>query len=421
MQATSSAVTPRTEVGTRRWWVMGLIFLAILINYVDRGNLSIVAVPLMKDFSLSPASMGTLLSSFFWTYAALQIPAGILLDRYGLRGTFAAAFVIWSLATAAVALAGSFTQILVCRLLLGVGEAVAAPASLAYIRRSFRQEESGLPTAVYTTGMMLGPAVGSLVGAMFLERMGWRSLFLVTGLGACLWVIPWLWLAPRGRGEESAAARPERTAVHWNSILKNPLFWGISITSFFYSYYWYFFLTWIPSYLVMTHSFSFAKMGMATAGPLAGMALVAAAAARIADGRIARSGKPIETRRAFVTAGFLMGCLMILLLVFRSPAAALPVLTVSMLGLGLASANYWALTQAISPRSMIARVVAYQNTVSNLAGIVAPVVTGHLLGAEKNFDRAIACAAVALLIAAVSYRTLIRPADVARFQADCGA
>ena len=400
---------------------MGLLFLAILINYVDRGNLSIVAVPLMQDFSLSPAAMGTLLSAFFWTYAALQIPAGILLDRYGLRRTYAGAFLVWSVATAAVSVAGSFSQILICRLLLGVGEAVAAPASLAYIRRSFRQEESGLPTAVYTTGMMLGPAVGSLVGGVFLDRMGWRSLFLITGLGACVWVIPWLWLAPRERHQDAPEAREKIPAIRWRLILSNRLFWGLSIAAFFYSYFWYFFLTWIPSYLVMTHGFSFAKMGAVTAGPLAGMAVVAAVGARMADRRIARSGRPIETRRAFVTAGFTLGCLMILLVVFRSPAAALPILTVSMLGLGLASANYWALTQAVAPQRMIARVVAYQNTFANAAGIAAPIVTGHLLGDEKNFDRAILCAAAALLLAAVVFRTMIRPADVARFQADCGA
>ena len=95
--------------------------------------------------------------------------------------------------------------------------------------------------------------------------------------------------------------------------------------------------------------------------------------------------------------------------------------TVSMLGLGLASANYWALTQAVAPQRMIARVVAYQNTIANLAGIAAPIVTGRLLGDEKNFDRAILCAGAALLLAAVAFRTMIRPADVTRFQADCGA
>lgn len=406
--------------GQRRWYVVGLLFLAILINYVDRGNLSIAAVPLMKDFGLSPTQMGLLLSAFFWTYAGMQIPAGILIDRYGIRRIYAGSFLVWSLATAAIAWADSFGQIFACRLMLGIGEAVAAPASLGYIRRSFRQEESGLPTAVYTAGMMVGPAVGSLAGALILESVGWRALFLITGLGACWWVIPWLWLAPRGRAEDVEAGRPAAAAIRWKQVFTNPLFWGITIAAFLYSYYWYFFLTWIPSYLLMTHGFSFTAMGTATALPLAGMALVAAAAARLADGRIARSGRPIETRRAFVTAGFLLGCLMLLLLVFRSRTAAFPILTVSMLGLGLASANYWALTQAISPQTMIARVVAYQNTIANIAGIVAPIATGRLLGEEKNFDRAIACAGIALLAAAVAYRFLIRPGDVRRFRADCG-
>jgi MFS family permease len=310
--------------------------------------------------------------------------------------------------------------VFVCRLVLGVGEAVAAPASLGYIRRSFRQEESGLPTAVYTTGMMLGPAVGSLVGALLLDNMGWRAVFWLTGLGACAWLAPWLLLAPRGRHESARPAGQNYVAVPWGRVFRNRLFWGITIAAFFYSYYWYFFLTWIPSYLVMTHGFSFAKMGVGTAAPLAGTALVAVASARIADRRIARGGQPIETRRTFVTAGFLLGCLMVLLVVFRSRTAAIPVLTVSLLGLGLASANYWAVTQAISPVSMIARVVAYQNTIANAAGIVAPIVTGKLLGTDQNFDRAIISAAAALLLAAVAYRFLIRAEDAARFRADFG-
>lgn len=399
---------------------MALLFLAILINYVDRGNLSIVAVPLMREFQLSPTQMGTLLSSFFWTYAALQIPAGMLIDRYGLRWVYAVAFLLWSLATAGISFAGSVNQILACRLLLGAGEAVAAPASLGYIRRNFRQDEAGLPTAIYTTGMMLGPAVGSLVGAVMVESVGWRVLFLVTGLGACWWVLPWMWLAPRERRAE-ATPLVRGGGIAWGKVLRNRLFWGITLVSFLYSYFWYFFLTWIPSYLVIAHGFSFAQMGAATSVPLAGMALVATGAARWADRKIATNRRPIETRRAFVCTGFVLGCLMLLLLAAPSRAMVFPILAVSMVGLGLASANYWALTQAISPRSAIARVVGYQNTVSNLAGVVAPIATGWLLGETKNFDRAIACACAALLAAAVAYRVLIRAGDVQRFREACGA
>src|ERR1700686_3208341 len=118
--ASSSASQP-LERG--RWGMIGLLFFAILINYIDRGNLSIAAVPLMHDFGVSAGRMGSLLSAFFWTYALLQVPAGYMVDRFGLKWTYGAAFLLWSVASAAVGFANSFTQILLLRLLLGVGEA----------------------------------------------------------------------------------------------------------------------------------------------------------------------------------------------------------------------------------------------------------------------------------------------------------
>src|SRR3954470_11976062 len=108
----------------RRWVVVGLIFFGILISYVDRGNLAIAAPGIMRDFNMSPAAMGTLLSSFFWTYAVFQIPAGYLVDRFGMRLVYAAAFLIWSLASAAVGVAQTAGQILALRLVLGLAESV---------------------------------------------------------------------------------------------------------------------------------------------------------------------------------------------------------------------------------------------------------------------------------------------------------
>src|SRR5262245_48270639 len=142
---------------SRKSWTVGLLFLGILVNYVHRSNLSVVAVPLMREFAISPAVMGTLLSAFFWSYALLQIPAGYVVDRFGLKWTYGGAFLIWSLASAAVGLAGSFEQVLGLRVLLGIGQAVAAPASLTYIRQQFGENEQGLPTAVYVSGMLVGP------------------------------------------------------------------------------------------------------------------------------------------------------------------------------------------------------------------------------------------------------------------------
>jgi len=383
-----------------------LLFLAVLVNYVDRGNLSVVAVPLMKDFRLTPAAMGTLLSAFFWTYAALQIPMGWLVDRFALKWTYAAALLVWSLASAAVGFATSFAQIFVLRLLLGAGEAMAYPASLTYIRQNFPEDRRGFPTGVYLAGFMVGPAVGAFLAAALLETSGWRPLFIYTGLGGCLWLLPWLLLVPSAAAPATVAAR--RQVTPWLKLICHPAFWGITIGMFFYSYYWYFCLTWIPSYLVLRYQASYLKMGTYTALPLVGMAIVSMLAARAADRRIARGERPISVRRNFVCAGFVLSSSGLALLAAPSAEAALGVLLCSLLGLGVASANFWALTQAISPPSMVGRIVGYQNTISNLAGLCAPILTGYLIGNERSFQSAIWLAGSSPLLAALSYRALIR-------------
>src|ERR1700731_3017490 len=134
---------------TRRWGVLGLIFVGIVISYIDRGNLGIAAPSIMKEFGFTTASMGLLLSAFFWTYALFQIPAGTLIDRIGIRWIYAAAFLIWSLASAGIALSHGATDIFALRLLLGLAEAVGPIASLTFIRQNFEGSEQGLPTAIY--------------------------------------------------------------------------------------------------------------------------------------------------------------------------------------------------------------------------------------------------------------------------------
>ncbi|MEP6536847.1 MAG: MFS transporter [Bryobacteraceae bacterium] len=407
-----------TGIDKRRWGVVALLFAAVLVNYVDRGNLSVVAVPLMKDFGISTVSIGTLLSAFFWTYTLLQIPVGFVVDRFGLKWAYAIAFLIWSLASAAVGVATSFGQILAFRMLLGVGESVAQPASLAFIRQNFEEDKQGLPSAIYLAGMMIGPAAGAFLGAALVQTLGWRELFIYTGLGGLVWLIPWVWLAPA----QSAIPKPVQShrpavPINWRLLLGNPTFWGVTLAAFFYSYFWYFCLTWLPSYLVMAHGLSFLKMGTYTALPLLGMAVVSVIAGRAADRLIAGGRQALLVRRAFVLAGFAAGSSLLLLLAVHSVSAVFIVLVCSLLGLGLASANYWAMTQTISPANVIGRVIGYQNTIANLAGICAPILTGYLVGESKDFRMAIAFAGVSLLIAIAALSLLVTPKGAADFRA----
>jgi MFS transporter, ACS family, D-galactonate transporter len=409
-----------SRVDGRRWAVVALLFLAVLVNYVDRGNLSVVAVPLMKDFGIGADSMGILLSAFFFTYTALQIPVGYVVDRFGLKWTYAAAFLVWSLASAAVGMASSFGQVLAFRLLLGVGEAVAQPASLAYIRQNFDEDQQGLPSGIYLAGMMIGPAAGAYFGALLLDQLTWRQLFIYTGLGGLIWLIPWIWLVSPQKRQAAETKHETALRVDWHSLVRNPVCWGVTFGAFFYSYYWYFCLTWLPSYLVMEHGLSFLKMGTYTALPLLGMAIVSTIAGRVGDRLISKGRSALNVRRAFVVAGFAAGSSMLLLLVFHSVNTVFVILACALLGLGLASANYWALSQVISPRGVIGRVIGYQNTVSNLAGICAPIITGHLVGETKNFQLAIAFACTALLLACACFALLVTPKGVAKFRLAIG-
>jgi MFS family permease len=413
----SASYTLVKDSRSRRWLVVSLLFFAVLVNYIDRGNLSIAAVPLMRDFDIAPARMGTLLSSFFWTYAVLQLPAGYLVDRFGLKWVYTGAFLLWSAASAGVGFANSYAQILLLRLVLGIGEAAAQPASIAFIRRNFSPDQQGLPTAIYLSGMSFGPALGATLGAALVATVGWRLLFILTGLGACIWIVPWLLMLPRDAGPRASCGVSAK-APPWKLLLRQPTLWGITIGAFFYSYFWYYCLTWLPSYLMLARGFSFLKMGVYTAAPLMLMAMVSMTSARVGDRLISRFGRPIFIRKMFVVCGFLLGTSILLLITVKSTVAVMAALTLSLVGIGFAAANYWALTQAASPAAMIGRVVGCQNTVANVAGICAPMLTGFLVERTKNFDVSIAFAGCSLFIAAGAFLFLVREEDVDALRAE---
>lgn len=396
---------------------MALLFSGILISYMDRGNLSIAAPVLMKEFGFGPARMGVLLSAFFWTYSLFQIPAGYLVDRYGIRSTYLAGLAVWSLASAAMGLVTGFWQMVALRMVLGFGEAIAPVASIAYIKRNFAEAEQGLPTAIYIGGALIGPAVGTFVGGQLVDPLGWRMLFVAIGLLGALWLIPWAIWAPKETPARDTKSGAEQIPIPWLAAAATPLFWAVTFGAFFYSYYWYFILTWVPSYLVNELGYSNAKMGSVLGAPLAVSAFTSLAAGAVADRVIRSTGwAPLTVRKGFVTVGFLLGCTIVWVASLPRDAAVLPLFLLAMGGMGFGVSNYWALTHLVSPAPWIGRVLGYQNTVAQLAGVAAPIVTGILVGGEKRFGTAILLAGCSPLVAAVAILAGLRERDVSRFQ-----
>jgi MFS family permease len=388
---------------SKRWTVVGFIFAGILISYIDRGNLGIAAPSIMRDFSFEPSRMGLLLSAFFWTYAIFQIPAGAIVDRFGIRVTYAAAFVLWSLASAGIGLSRGMADILLLRMALGLAESIGPIASLSFIRRNFSGAEIGLPTAIYIAGQNLGPAAGTLLGTQLIAHLGWRAMFVITGLGALVWLPGWLALAPRddGRRAEAVPAVPLAN-LPWREVLRMPAFWATSACIFLSSYFWYFLLTWVPTYLTAARGFSIVEMGQVLAAPLFVMAVVNIVAGSIADRVAKRAGSVFRVRVWFCAAGYFGAGSILLLLALPARAAVLPVLMLAVCATGIGNANYWALAQQAAPASLVGRAIGFLNTISQLAGVTAPLITGWILGPEKQFGVALAIAGVCPLLAAVS-------------------
>jgi MFS family permease len=167
-----------------------LVLLAIcaVINYVDRGNLSIAA-PLLKDeLRISATQLGILLSAFFWTYTALQFVSGWIVDRFDMNRVIAAGFLLWSLATAATGLVRGSTMLLAMRLMLGVGESVMVPACSKILGFHLPEHHRGFANGVLQGAWSAGPAVGTLGAGLLVAKYGWRPVFIGIGLISLAWL-----------------------------------------------------------------------------------------------------------------------------------------------------------------------------------------------------------------------------------------
>lgn len=383
-----------------KWTVLALVFLGIVISYIDRGNLSIAAGSIMHELQIQPRQMGLLLSVFFWTYAVCQLPAGFLIDRLGIRAIYGIAFVVWSLASASIALSRGPGDIIASRLFLGVAEAVGPLASLAFIRRYFLPQERGLPTAIYIGGQTLGPACGTLLGTMVLTHYGWRILFASTGLGALIWVPFWLFFAPRDVVQETK--RASKTPIPFAAT------WALSGCVFFSSYFWWFVMTWMPSYMTMSRGYSTAQMGKTLSIPLFSMTLTNLATGWAADRIVSRTERPIVVRVVFGSIGLVFASSLLVMNASSSQSLVLPILLLCICGFGVASSSMWTIAQAMSSSSSVGRFIGFLNSLAQVAGIAAPLITGWTLGPKNNFHLAIWIAGVCPLAGAICLLAVAR-------------
>jgi MFS family permease len=399
----------------RRWSLVCLLSVALACAYTHRTNISFALADanFIAFLRLTDTDRGTLNSAFFWTYGLLQIPAGSLVDRYGAKWPLSVGLFCWCLFSAGTGLANTFWSVLALRLLLGLFEAVITPAGLRWIRDHMEERRRGFATGIFFAGSKYGPALAAPIAAWLIKDHGWRSMFLNQGLYGLLWLIPWMLFASSGRGPrtESAATEPP---IPFASIFGSRVMWGTLIGTFAYNYFVFFAMSWLPAYFVEQRHLSLTSMGIYTGFSYGGTAAVAILAGFAADWIIERGGNPVATRRGFTIAGLLVASTVALGAVSQSTTGAVFFSILSMSGLGLATPNYWSLTQTVMPRSMAGRVGGAQNMALTAAGIVAPIATGWLKQVSGGYAAPMLLIGVLLLIGIGAYVFLVREREESR-------
>jgi len=383
--------------------VLILLALSAFINFVDRGNLSAAAPLLKAELGLSDSQLGILLAAFFWSYALFQITSGWLVDHIDVKWMLAAGFFVWSVATAATGLAGSFALLLAARLVLGVGESVVYPSYSKILARYFTEDQRGLANSIIITGFYTGPAFGLFFGGILMGRYGWRSFFLVLGLLSLIWLLPWLQGMPPDRVKHSTASSSQEETPGILEILKLRSAWGTCAALACLDYLSYFFLTWMPTYLVRGRNFSMDQMAGVMGAAYVICALVAATCGWLSDRWIAAGAAPTLVRKGFTSMGMAGAAIFVVPCVLAGPRVATVMVILVAASLGVSSSNVWAITQTLAGPRAAGRWTGIENFVGNLGGAVAPALTGFILGRTGHYFWAFAITAVVSLLGALSW------------------
>lgn len=251
----------RPQIKAMRWWILFLLFLATVLNYVDRQTLSLLASVIQGVFHIDNVGYGNIVTAFLLSYTIAYVLAGPVCDRLGVRLSAALFICWWSLAELIPPLVRSAVALGASRFLLGIGEAgvwVAAPKAVGEL---FGPEQRALAIGLYTAGATVGAVIAPPLIISLTLRFGWQSAFFITGIAGLVWIIPWLFIYRDAEQPKAAPRSRKFSGPTLKTLLTDRNLWLLTVVRMVTDPLWYFFLFWYPKYLSDMRHLSLKHLG----------------------------------------------------------------------------------------------------------------------------------------------------------------
>jgi ACS family D-galactonate transporter-like MFS transporter len=414
----------KSSVPRRRWRIAFLLAFGVLVNFFDRINLSVSREALRDSFGLSLVAFGYLSSAFSWTYAILQMPCGILLDRWGVRRVGRLSALLWSVSSFAAAIAPGLTWFFSARLLLGVSEAPTFPANAKALGYWFTREERSLATAITDAAAKLSSAIGVPLIGVLLFFFGWRWSFAATGFISFVYFVLF-YAIYRNPSEDKGLSSDELEFMRQGGsqleghasagngaslayLLRQRKVYGLALGWGAYNYTFFLLLTWLPSYLTFSlHMDLFRSVFYVSVPWLFATFTDLLVGGWLVDSLIQRGYDANRVRQTVLVAGMAFGLAIFGAANAHSSRAALIWISIALGGLAAAAPVAWTVPSLIAPRESVGTLAGAVNLCGQIAAISAPIVTGYIVSATHSFASAFVTATAILLLGIAGYIFLL--------------
>jgi len=411
---------------TNKIITLSLLFGTQLLSFMIRFALGVVAPALMELYHLSPKTMGFILSGWNWSYTAGLPIAGFIVDRFGPYIVLGVGSFVWGISTIALPISRAAVPLFLMRALFGFGQTTLIPAGATAVSRGFSAKERARVIAVVFAGNQVGVAMGATAAAFILAALGWHAVFYCIGGASLLLTLAWFGFYPDKRIGRQPAAHSDSVnsgtaqRIPWLSLFRHRSTWGIAFGQMGYLYAYFFFVSWLPGYLILERKMSLLKSGIIAALPFWAGMLGTLGGGWLADYLIQRGVSTTASRKSVIGAGLTVSTVLVIAAAYVEASwLAVTLLTLCVGFLRLATGSINALPIDLAPRSMVGSLTGIQNFFGSVGGLMAPIVTGYMVTVTGSFAGSFVVAGCMALFGAVSYMLIVGNIETGRPRTIC--